>query len=198
MVEQSGLRTQTRQSRRHVLATMATAGSAVMAVGAFSGLTESHAQVTGTPDASPRLDATPESNATPDTRLQTDDDAIAHIAPPDWSFTVYTVRDPYELPEASTLVVPPGTHYFATEVEINNASNQPLSFAASQIRLRATDGLEYTAGGAAGPETTLKARVLPPGDLTRGWLWFNVPDDAELTKLVFIAQSPEFSLSLTD
>lgn len=185
MVEQPGHRTQTHRSRRHVLATIATTGSAVMAAGAFGGLTQSRAQGTGTPDATP--DATPRS-----------DDAIARIAPPEWSFIVYAIQDPYELPEASTLVVPPGTHYFATEVEIDNASDQPLSFATSQIRLRATDGLEFTSGAAAGPETTLKARVLPPGDKTRGWLWFNVPDDAELTDLVFIAQSPEFSLSLTD
>ena len=183
MAEHPERPTDGRTSRRHVLGALATGGSAViLAVGAGR-LGEARAQEPGTPAATP--EGTP----------QVEQDAV-RIAPPDWSFIVHRLDDPYELPEGSTLVVPPGTAYVGAEVEIDNASEQALSFAVSQIRLRASDGVEYLPGRAAGPEPTLNGRVIPPGEQSRGFLWYNVPEDVELTELVYIAQNPEFSLSL--
>lgn len=181
MTERPDNRYVARPTRRQVLATMAAAGSAALVVGGPGRLAEGRSQGSATPDATPPSD-----------------EPIARLAPPDWSFIVYTIADPYKLPETSTLVVPPDTHFVGAEVEIDNASDQPLSFALAQVRLRAADGLEFVPGVAAGPETTIKARVLPPGERARGWLWFNVPDDAELTELVYLAPSPEFSLPLSD
>lgn len=179
MAEHPGQPTSGRTSRRYMLGALATGGSAVILAAGSGQLGIARAQEPGTPEATP----------------QGDGDAV-RIAPPDWAFVVHRIEDPYELPEGSTLVVPPGTSYLAAEVEIDNASNQPLAFAVAQIRLRASDGVEYLPGRAAGPETTLNGRVIPPGEQSRGWLWFNVPEDVELTELVFIAQNPEFSLPL--
>lgn len=181
MIEQPDDQNLARPSRRQVLATMVAAGSAVLIAGGPGRLAEGRAQGSATPGATPGSD-----------------EAIARVSPPDWSFTVYAFRDPYDLPEGSTLVVPPDTHYVAAEVEIDNASDQPLAFGTGQVRLRATGGGEYLPGRAAGPEPTINARLLSPGEQARGWVWFNVPDGAELTELVYIAQNPEFSLPLSD
>src|SRR4051812_44933163 len=67
---------------------------------------------------------------------------------PDWGFVVRNYVDPYQ----GKLTFPEGVaddkHVIQVEVVIINASDQPLSFKASDVHLLDNEGVEYAAGNA--------------------------------------------------
>jgi hypothetical protein len=79
-----------------------------------------------------------------------------------------------------------------------NGSDLPLAVSPGSFRLRDSVGREYLGGAAIGAETRLNARTLAAGERAQGWIWFVVPDDAEITQLVFFGAAPEFRVSWSD
>ncbi len=108
------------------------------------------------------------------------------------------MQDPYP----GTLIydpeLPPGTRVIAADIEIVNASDQPLSFSPYLVRIRDADGGSYQAGVVAGTEPTPDGRILERGERVRGWVWFVVLADARLIEIVLIPQAPELSVTLSD
>src|SRR5829696_5899669 len=116
---------------------------------------------------------------------------------PNWVFTVQVFQDPY----AGVLTRPaepePGIRYVAAEVVIENQSDQPLDFTASDVRLRDEQGVEYAANAAViGEEPKLVSQNLPDGERTRGWVWFTVPEGAAVTELRFVPAPPQLRVRL--
>ena len=116
---------------------------------------------------------------------------------PHWVFTVQVFQDPY----AGVLTRPaepePGIRYVAAEIVIENQSDQPLDFTASDVRVRDEQGVEYTANAAVvGEEPKLVSQNLPDGERTRGWVWFIVPEGTAITELRFVPASPQLRVRL--
>jgi hypothetical protein len=116
---------------------------------------------------------------------------------PHWIFTVQVFQDPY----AGVLTRPaepePGIRYIGAEVVIENQSDQPLDFTASDVRLRDEQGVEYVANSAVvGEEPKLVSQNLPDGERTRGWVWFTVPDGTAITELRFVPAPPQLRVRL--
>jgi hypothetical protein len=116
---------------------------------------------------------------------------------PQWIFTVQAFQDPY----AGVLTRPaepePGMRYIAAEVVIENNSDQPLEFAATDVRLRDEQGVEYAASsGIVGAEPKLVSQNLPDGERTRGWVWFAVPQDTVVTEFRFVPAPPQLRVQL--
>jgi hypothetical protein len=116
---------------------------------------------------------------------------------PHWVFTVQVFQDPY----AGVLTRPaepePGVRYVAAEIVIENQSDQPLDFTASDVRLRDEQGVEYTANSAViGEEPKLVSQNLPDGERTRGWVWFTVPEGTAITELRFVPAPPQLRVRL--
>jgi hypothetical protein len=117
-------------------------------------------------------------------------------AAPDWSFIVHNVDDPYggeiQVPQEH----PPGTRFVAAEVEVINASDQPLAFTPIDIRLRTQDGIEYRGGSAIGTDPTINPRNLNPGERSRGWVIFTVPEASVAVEIVYFAPQPQFRVPI--
>ena len=115
---------------------------------------------------------------------------------PEWTFGVHWMQDPY----AGVLTNPgepfPGMRYVGVDVEVVNASDQPLSFADNAVSLRDDAGFSYRSGTIAGSEPALQGRALPGGERARGWVWFEVPEDATLTEILLVPSAPELRLGL--
>jgi hypothetical protein len=120
----------------------------------------------------------------------------ATAEPPAWLFVVHLAHDPY----AGTIQVPQelpdGTRPVAVEVEIVNDSDQALAFTPIDVRLRDAAGIDYRGGGAIGTEPTINPRNLNPGERSRGWVWFIVPEDAVPVEIVYVAPQPQFRVPL--
>src|SRR5215203_6313493 len=73
---------------------------------------------------------------------------------PDWAFVVHGMQDPY----AGVLTNPqepaPGMRYVAFDVEVVNASDQPLSFANDAVHLWDDEGFSYRSGTVRSEEHT--------------------------------------------
>lgn len=116
---------------------------------------------------------------------------------PSWRFIVYTFEDPYR----GTVLQPEspkdGTRYVGAEVSIRNESDAALNFSPSAIRLRDTNGVEYPSGGVIGSDPRILDINLIPGERASGWVWFSVPEDAELVELTYVAPSPRLTVPLS-
>jgi hypothetical protein len=117
---------------------------------------------------------------------------------PDWAFVVHGMQDPY----AGVLTNPqepaPGMRYVAFEVEVVNASDQPLSFANNAVHLWDDEGFSYRSGAVTGSEPALPGRTLPGGERARGWVWFAVPEDVTLTDILLVPSAPELRVGLDE
>jgi hypothetical protein len=115
---------------------------------------------------------------------------------PDWAFVVHGMQDPY----AGVLTNPPepapGMRYVAFEVEVVNASDQPLSFATNAVHLWDDEGFSYRSGAVTGSEPALPGRTLP--ERARGWVWFAVPEDVTLTDILLVPSAPELRIGLDE
>jgi hypothetical protein len=117
---------------------------------------------------------------------------------PDWTFVVHGMQDPY----AGALTTPsepvPGMRYVGFDVEVVNDSDQPLSYSSTGVYLRDEDGFSYRSGAVAGREPALKGRTMPVGERARGWVWFEVPQDATLTEILLVPTAPELRVGLDE
>ena len=91
---------------------------------------------------------------------------------------------------------PAGQRVLAIEVEVTNDSDQALAFTPLDVRLRDAGGVEYRGGAAIGTEPTINPRNLNPGERSRGWVWYLVPDATETAEIVYIAPQPQFRVPL--
>jgi hypothetical protein len=131
------------------------------------------------------------------TATPTAPELVGQAEMPHWIFTVQVFQDPY----AGVLTRPaepePGMRYIAAEVIIENQSDQPLDFTASEVRLRDEQGVEYASNSAvAGEEPKLVSQNLPDGERTRGWVWFSVPEGTAITELRFVPAPPQLRVRL--
>lgn len=116
---------------------------------------------------------------------------------PRWVFVVLVLQDPYTGVLTRPAEPEPGIRYIGAEVVIENQSDQPLEFAASDVRLRDEQGVEYSSSSAViGEEPKLTGQNLPDGERTRGWVWFAIPEDAVITELRFIAPPPQLRVQI--
>jgi len=115
---------------------------------------------------------------------------------PNWSFVLHTYQDDYSGDIQAPQERPAGMRFAAAEVEIINDSQQPLAFTPIDIRLRSADGVEYRGGSAIGMEPTVNPRNLNPGERSRGWVWFTVPEGATASEIVYFAPQPQFRITL--
>jgi hypothetical protein len=120
------------------------------------------------------------------------------VAAPDWTFVVHGMQDPY----AGELTTPPepapGMRYVGFDVEVVNESDQPLSFASTGVYLRDEEGFSYRSGTVGGREPALSGRTMPAGERARGWVWFEVPEDATLTEILLVPTAPELRVGLAE
>jgi hypothetical protein len=119
-----------------------------------------------------------------------------HITAPDWTFGLLNVQDPYEGTIQVPQTAPTGTRYVAAEVEIDNASDQPLAFTPAEIRMRDDSGTDYRGGSALGTEPSINQRNLNGGERSRGWVWFTIPTGSRLVEIVYVGPQPQFRITL--
>ena len=115
---------------------------------------------------------------------------------PAWRFMVTIFEDAYRGTIKQPADAPPGTRFVGAEVVISNESDQPLEFRVNAIRLRDSRGFQYTAGETIGSEPRVVSQNLPDRERTRGWVWFLLPGDAEVTELVFEGPAPLLRVSI--
>lgn len=131
-------------------------------------------------------EATP--GATSDTR----------VTSPQWVFELHEVQDPYAGTMQIPAEVPAGQRVLAIEVEVSNDSEQPLDFTPLDVRLRDAAGVEHRGGAAIGAEPTINPRNLNPGERSRGWVWYVVPEATEPAEVVYVAPPAQFRVSLVE
>jgi hypothetical protein len=116
---------------------------------------------------------------------------------PHWVFTVRVFQDPYAGELTRPAEPEPGVRYVAAEVVIENQSDQPLEFTASDVRLRDEQGVEYpTTSAIVGAEPKLVSQNLPGGERTRGWVWLSVPEGTAITEVRFVPAPPQLRVEL--
>lgn len=122
----------------------------------------------------------------------------ARVTAPRWVFELHEVQDPY----AGTMQVPAeppaGSRVVAIEVEVTNDSDQPLAFTPVDVRVRDIAGIEYRGGAAIGAEPMINPRNLNPGERSRGWVWYLLPETADPVEVVYVAPQPQFRVPLAD
>lgn len=60
------------------------------------------------------------------------------------------------------------------------------------------DGFEYSSGAVAGSEPLLPSLNMLAGDRVRGWVWYAVPEAAQVVELAYVAPPPRLAVSLSD
>ena len=122
---------------------------------------------------------------------------IGQAEMPQWLFTVQVFQDPYAGVLTRPVEPEPGIRYVAVEVVIENQSDQPLDFTASDVRVRDEQGVEYSGDSAVvGEEPKLVSQNLPDGERTRGWVWFSIPENAAITEVRFVTAPPQLRVQL--
>lgn len=118
------------------------------------------------------------------------------VSMPDWRFSLVDRQDPFDGELTKPDVLPPNTRVVAYQIVLTNMSDQPMEFTLSDIRIRDIDGVEYRAGEYQGTEPRIVSQNLPDGERTRGWVWFGVPEDVEVTSIVFVAPPPVLRIDI--
>ena len=117
-------------------------------------------------------------------------------AAPAWSFAAHTVQDPYPGTMQVPAEIPAGARAIAIEIEVTNDADQALDFTPIDVRLRDDTGQEYRGGAAIGTEPMISPRNLNPGERSRGWVWFIVPEATIPVEIVYVAPQPQFRIAL--
>ena len=115
---------------------------------------------------------------------------------PAWTFAAHTVQDPYPGTMQVPAGIPTGSRVLAIEIEVTNDANQALNFTPIDVRLRDDTGQEYRGGAAIGTEPMISPRNLNPGERSRGWVWFIVPEATIPVEIVYVAPQPQFRIPL--
>lgn len=140
--------------------------------------------------ALPLATAARQPGATPDAAPGT------RVTAPRWAFELHQVQDPYAGAMQIPAEPPAGQRVVAVEVEVTNDADQPLAFTPIDVRLRDAAGVEYRGGAAIGAEPMINPRNLNPGERSRGWVWYVVPQATELAEVVYVAPPPQFRVPL--
>ena len=146
----------------------------------------------GLASAAPRVRAAQEAQATLEA------DQVGQATMPAWIITVSQLQDPYqgEIQAPPPAEQPAGTRFVAAEIVVENDSDQPLGFTPVDLRLVDAAGTEYRGGLAAGTEPFLAVRNMNGGDRIRGWVWFILPEAAELAELLYVAPAPVLRIAI--
>jgi hypothetical protein len=115
---------------------------------------------------------------------------------PAWTFGVYHIEDPYGGIIQAPASPPKGTRYVAAEIDIDNASDQPLAFTPAEVRVRDQEGYEYRGGSAIGTEPSISPRNMNAGERSRGWVWFTVDEKASLVEIAYYGPQPQFRIKI--
>ena len=132
----------------------------------------------------------------PGARGQSATPSVVTAPVPDWRFVVHGVQDPYLGVLTSGPELAEGMRDVAFNVEVVNASDQPLTIANNVISLSDDEGYIYRSGNVAGSEPPLQFLTLLGGQRVRGWVWFRVLEDATLSELFLVVSAPELRLGL--
>lgn len=116
---------------------------------------------------------------------------------PAWTFAAHTIQNPYTGTMQVPAEAPAGSRVVAVEVEVTNDADQALNFTPVDIRLRDDAGQEFRGGAAIGTEPMISPRNLNPGERSRGWVWFIVPEATVPVELVYVAPPPQFRIALS-
>jgi hypothetical protein len=117
---------------------------------------------------------------------------------PDWTFVVHGMQDPYTGVLTDPQEPTPGMRYVGFDVEVVNASDQPLNFANNAVHLWDDEGFSYRSGVVVGSEPALPGRTMPGGERARGWVWFEVPEEVALTDILLVPSAPELRVGLDE
>jgi hypothetical protein len=121
---------------------------------------------------------------------------MERVAAPSWFFIVHLIQDPYSGQMQVPQAIPAGMRYAAAEVEIVNEANQSLNFTPLDIRLRDDAGIEHRGGSAIGGEPMINPRNLNPGERSRGWVWFTLPEATSVVEIAYVGPPPQFRVPL--
>jgi hypothetical protein len=113
---------------------------------------------------------------------------------PSIQLLVYRVEDPYTGTITNPATLDPNARYIGVEVAIVNNGDYPVSTAWSSIRLRDSLGRDYAGGSVRGTDEPLRGRELANGETNRGWVWFAVPADAEITTILYVPPATEIRI----
>lgn len=122
---------------------------------------------------------------------------VGDATTPVWEFSVYRFADPYEGLILRPETLEPEMRYVGAEVAVHNQSNDALAFTPGAIRLRDTDSIEYLSGTVIGESSRILDINMLPGERARGWVWFAIPEGAEIADLTYVAPAPRLSVDLT-
>jgi hypothetical protein len=118
---------------------------------------------------------------------------------PAWSFTVTQYHDPWGGAVSRPETPPAGTRYIGAEVVIRNDSEDPMEYTTRDIFLRSIDGVQYPAGEVTSDDVpALVNQNLPDQERARGWVWFAVRQEDEITSVQFVGPSPVFRVRLPE
>lgn len=93
-----------------------------------------------------------------------------------YTLTVQEVQDP--VPPQQYLKPKEGSRWVAYDVSITNTGTAPLDYNPFYADLKTADNREHNPGiGAAEP--SLKSGKLQPGETVRGWITFEIPNEAQ-------------------
>lgn len=129
--------------------------------------------------------------------LQDEQPLVGEATSPSWLFVVHALQDPYEGDIVRPEEPEPGTRYVAAQVALRNESVEPLNAVAGGVRLVDEDGFEYLPGTVFGTEPRLPTLNMPPGFRVRGWVWYVVPEDAQLSELIYVPPPPRLAVDLS-
>ena len=115
---------------------------------------------------------------------------------PDWTLVVHGMQDPYVVTVTNQREPDPGMRFVGFDVEVVNASDQPLIFGGDAVSVRDDAGFTFRSGSVAGSEPPLLGRTLTGGERARGWVWFAKPVSATLREIVLVPSAPELRLGL--
>lgn len=121
---------------------------------------------------------------------------LGEVATPSWVFVVHRLQDPYAGEVIRPAEPEAGTRYVGAEVEIRNDSAHPLNFAPGGVRLQDSESFEYVFGTVSGSDPLLPTVNMLPGERLRGWVWYVVPEAAQLVELVYVAPAPRLVVPL--
>ena len=136
-------------------------------------------------------------SATPAAASPESGQEIGEALMPQWRFAAIELVDPYTGTLTKPDALPANTRVVALQIVLQNESDQPLEFMVTDFRLRDADGTEYRAGEYLGTEPRIVSQNLPDGERTRGWVWFGIPQEAQLATIVFVAPPPVLRIDLS-
>jgi len=106
------------------------------------------------------------------------------IASRDVAVTINEVRDP--LAPGQYLAPKPGSRWVAFDVTVENAASKPRDYNLYFTRIKTADSREYQPAFVdADIQPLLQSGTQQPGEATRGWIAFEIPEGAQLATFTY-------------